>query len=191
MAKKTARVVCILDQTGSMSSCLEDTIGGFNTFLKEQKAQKGELKFSLTLFNSCEIEKRHVDEDIQKVKRLTKKNYVPACCTPLWDAVGQTISELKDKKDILVMILTDGLENASKEYTSKAVKKLMGEREKKRGWKFIYLGVGLDDFGDADRININVNMRAMVSSSSMYPTASYYASEYRKGKDIKSVKEQT
>ena len=184
------RVVCLLDQTGSMVSKWKDTIGGFNVFLKEQKAQKGELRFSLTLFNSLEIEKRYVDKDIQKVEKLTEKNYVPIGATPLWDAIGQTIRELKQKKDLLFIIITDGEENMSKEYTSTSVKNLMKDKEKKQGWKFMYLGVGLKDFLDADKININVNMRAMVSSSSAYPTASHYASQYRAGKDIDKVEEQ-
>jgi len=190
MAKKLVRIVCLLDQTGSMVSKWKDTIGGFNVFLKEQKAQKGELRFSLTLFNSLEIEKRYVDKDIQKVEKLTEKNYVPIGATPLWDAIGQTIQELKQKKDLLFIIITDGEENMSKEYTSTSVKNLMKDKEKKQGWKFMYLGVGLKDFLDADKININVNMRAMVSSSSAYPTASHYASQYRAGKDIDKVEEQ-
>ena len=92
--KKESHVVFLLDQTGSMESCKGDTIGGFNNFLKEQKEKKGDsLKFSLTLFNSANVEKRYVGVDIKKVKKLDDKNYVPSNLTPLWDAIGNTIQE--------------------------------------------------------------------------------------------------
>lgn len=147
----STKVVVLLDQTGSMDGIKDDTIGGFNQFLSEQK--KNDVKLSLTLFNSEEIEKRYVNEPIGKIKKLTEKNYRPSHMTPLYDAIGQTIADVIDEKKLLFVIITDGFENASKEYKKQAIKELIKKQEKS-GWKFLYLGVGLTNFSDSENIGI-------------------------------------
>jgi Mg-chelatase subunit ChlD len=152
---KEINIVFLLDETGSMDSILNDTIGGFNTFLKQQKEmQDVRIKFSLILFNSAKIEKRYIDAHILDVAELSTQNYIPNNGTPLFDAIGKTINELADKKEVLFVILTDGEENSSNEYTPEAVKKMIGEQEK-LGWQFLYLGVDMDKFDDAHNIGIS------------------------------------
>lgn len=156
--KKESQVVFLLDQTGSMQECKKDTIGGFNTFLEEQKKNKtGKLKFFLTLFNSSKIERRYVDEEIRNVKPLSDTSYVPSNLTPLWDAMGNTIQSLPEAKDVLFIILTDGYENYSKEFKAETVKRMIKEKEKDCGWKFLFLGADLANFNDAFNVGINFN----------------------------------
>lgn len=158
--KKETQIVFLLDQTGSMYDCKKDTIGGFNQFLKDQKKDKsGTLKFSLTLFNSMKIEKRYVSVNIQKVSQLSEKNYTPNHMTPLWDAIGKTIQDLPEAKDVLFVIFTDGYENCSKEFKTPDVKRLIKEKEEKSGWKFLFLGADLDKFYDASSVGINFNFK--------------------------------
>jgi len=151
---KEINIVFLLDETGSMDMILNDTIGGFNAFIKQQKQMQDVIiKFSLILFNSAKIEKRYIDAHILDVAELNTENYKPNNNTPLFDAIGKTINELADKKDVLFVILTDGEENSSKEYTPEAVKKMVAEQEK-LGWQFLYLGVDMDKFDDAHSIGI-------------------------------------
>ena len=140
-----------------MHKILNDTIGGFNSFIQQQKEMKEvRIKFSFILFNSAGIEKRYIDADISEIAELSTQNYRPNHGTPLWDAIGNTINELADKKDVLFVILTDGEENSSLEYTTEAIKKMI-EEQQKIGWEFLYLGVDIDKFDGAQSIGISKN----------------------------------
>ncbi len=185
--KKESHVAFLLDQTGSMESCKGDTIGGFNNFLKEQKEKKGDsLKFSLTLFNSAKVEKRYVGVDVKKVKKLDDKNYIPSNLTPLWDAVGNTIQEFPKDKDVFFIILTDGYENYSKEFKADAVKRLITDKEKNFGWKFLYLGADLRSFHDAQSVGIGLHFKVDKSNMGQtYACVSQSVSGYRDTGDIK------
>lgn len=152
-AKKTAKnkkeditnVIFLLDNTGSMYRIKSDTIGGFNTFISEQKKLKNNIKFSLTLFNSFQIEKRYINVDINDVEELNEDTYNPNGTTPLNDAIGKTINEVGDLKNALFVIMTDGEENASIEFDLPTVKKMIEDKEK-LGWTFLYLGVDVTNF---------------------------------------------
>ena len=138
---KEKHISFILDETGSMMSIKDKTIKDFNEYLQSIKTYKG--KFTLTKFNSSKVEVVYT-KAIKDVPELTTETYKPDATTPLYDAIGKTIKELeKDegKQELLVVVLTDGEENASKEYDKKAITALMKEKEGK-GWTFIYLGVG-------------------------------------------------
>lgn len=170
MAKKIKHCVFILDQTGSMSSLKGDTIGGFNEFLKKQKRiTKFDVRFTLVLFDSVEVEKRYAGVPVAKVKPLDEKNYKPRGLTPLFDAIGVGIAENDSKKDVFFIILTDGFENYSSEYTREQIRSLI-EKKTKAGWGFQYLGVGLDKFSDAF-VNSGRTMGIRASSSSTFPTS--------------------
>lgn len=176
---KTNNIVFLLDETGSMEDCKSDTIGGFNNFLKTQKKSKENIKLSITLFNSSKIEKRYINEPIENVELLSKENYNPSNLTPLWDAIGTTIKELNNKKNVLFVILTDGEENSSKEFVAKTVKKLIKEKEKKLKWSFLFLGADLNNFNDAGRLgitqNYSVNKKNMKKAySKLSETVTYY-----------------
>jgi len=142
-------VVFILDKSGSMQSCWDSTISGFNEYLKGLKKGKEKVKFSLTLFNTT-VETRYVDEPLENIKKLDKKFYVPDGMTALYDAVYQTLSEVEKKaKDVgkfLVVIMTDGEENSSKEYTDKNVFAKIDEMKKKGNWTFVFMGANQDSW---------------------------------------------
>lgn len=185
--KKESQVVFLLDQTGSMLECKKDTIGGFNSFLEEQKKSKADrLKFSLTLFNSAKVEKRHTNEDIKKVEPLSDANYIPSNLTPLWDALGNTIQSLPEAKDVLFVILTDGYENCSREFKAETVKRMIKEKEKDFGWKFLFLGADLADFNDA--LNAGISFNVNISKKDMkgtYRSLSDTVSHYRSTGEVK------
>jgi len=178
--QKETNIIFLLDKSGSMQVSKSDTIGGFNSFISEQKKLKNKIKFSFTLFDSISIEKRYVKVDINDVKELTDDTYTPTGMTPLNDAIGKTITDNADLKEALVVILTDGEENDSKEYSLLAVKKLIEEKQK-AGWTFLYLGVDLDSFereAHSRGISMSVNtMRGDISGSykKMSQTITAYA----------------
>lgn len=145
-------IVCVLDRSGSMSSIKEDAIGGFNTFLEEQKKQEGGAKLTLVLFDT-EYKVIHNGINIQDVEPLNEDTYVPRACTALLDAMGRAITTVKEKYDntqkehrpkgVIVCTLTDGMENSSREYNHKQIMDMISEREKD-GWEFMFLAANQD-----------------------------------------------
>ena len=137
----------VLDETGSMQSCLDATISGFNEYIGTLKRKKvGDIKFTLNKFDSAGIRTLCKGVDVEKVPELTKRNYVPGACTPLYDTIAKTIKttekklkSFKKKYDVLCVIMTDGEENASIEYDLDATMTLIKKKEKS-GWIFVYLG---------------------------------------------------
>lgn len=148
----------VLDKSGSMASILTDTIGGFNTYLRELKKDgKSQYQFSLTLFDT-HFENRHVDEVLAKIPELTEKTYVPGGCTALYDAIGSTVAAIEKKGTnagkVLTVILTDGLENSSREYSLQMIRDLISRKEKEGNWTFVFLGAGLDAFQTGDMLGV-------------------------------------
>ena len=142
--------VFLLDVSGSMESCRDDTIGGFNAFLADQKATGGTLtliQFDHEYQVTCEQSK------IDDVKPLTRETYKPRGSTALMDAIGRLIKEWKGTSNPSVVILTDGLENASHKFTKAHIKDLI-ETKTKEGWTFAYLGANQDAFSEAGSIGI-------------------------------------
>ena len=155
-------IVFILDRSGSMGGLENDTIGGYNSFIKSKKDLNAKL--TTVLFDN-QIEVLHDRVDIKKVSKLTSKDYYVRGCTALMDAIGFTINKItpvaKDKKVIFV-ITTDGLENASKEYTKAKIKKMI---EKRKDWEFLYLVANIDSYGEADSIGIRKERVSNYSAS--------------------------
>ncbi len=151
----------ILDKSGSMQNVLTDTIGGYNTWLEKQKQAKGKQSLVLTLFDTI-IETREY-ADLDNAPSLTKATYVPGGMTALLDAIGSAIKKVPLKaKKVLVVILTDGFENSSREYTREAIKELIKERELE-GWTFAYLGATQAGFGEAG--NLGISLRSQYAGS--------------------------
>jgi len=147
------QIICILDRSGSMSSIMSDSIGGFNTFLKQQKELKDEATLTVALFDD-KYELLYDDVNIKKVEELTNKIWYPRGTTALYDAIGKTINAVKATHarlgdeapaKVLVCIVTDGLENASKEYKLDDIKKLIKQCEND-DWNFMYLAANQDAF---------------------------------------------
>jgi uncharacterized protein YegL len=146
--KQDVLVNVILDKSGSMASKTNDVIGGFNAYVAglSQEDQVTYL-FSLTLFDT-QVAYRHVAIPLSAVKKLDCKSYRPEGNTALNDAIGITVRKVEadqPKVDkVVTVIMTDGEENSSREWTHDAVKSLIEQKEKEGNWTFVFLGAGLD-----------------------------------------------
>ena len=157
--------VIILDKSGSMESIRQAAISGFNETLNGIK--KAQEKFAdtqdhfVSLLTFCSCEKKYVFDKVPvaEARPLTIDDYAPCCCTPLYDAMGFTLTSMRnyvrDIEDsvVVVTIITDGLENASKEFSGPAVKQLV-EDLKKEGWTFTYMGANQDSVEVAFTLSI-------------------------------------
>jgi Mg-chelatase subunit ChlD len=164
IANKT-HIYILLDRSGSMSSIANDVIGGFNRWIKDQKANGPDAKVTFVQFDS--EDPQHVvvaGAPISEITDLTSGTFVPRGGTPLLDATGLLIGRARveaaareatglQKEDILFISITDGEENQSSEYTLPQIKKLIKECEKS-GWTFVFLSAALDAYGDAERIGL-------------------------------------
>jgi hypothetical protein len=142
--------VFLLDRSGSMETCWDDTIGGFNSFVSDQKATGGTLtliQFDHEYQVTCER------NEIDDVTPLTRETYKPRGSTALLDAIGRLIKDWKGTSNPSVVILTDGQENASHKFTKSHIKDLI-EQKTKDGWTFAYLGANQDAFAEAGSIGI-------------------------------------
>jgi uncharacterized protein YegL len=162
--KKTEKVtsmdlVLILDKSGSMYGLEKDTIGGFNSMLDKQRESNLPVKVTAVMFNNA-VSTIYERTDLNEVKNITDKEYTPQGTTALLDAVGNTLSQMKTLPDIdakgnkvLVVITTDGKENASKEWTYAKVKTLISELQEKN-FEFVFLGANIDAAQTAETIGI-------------------------------------
>lgn len=146
-------IIIILDRSGSMASIKSDIEGGFNTFITDQlKTAKKKTRLTLVQFDNNVIETVYERRLLADVPNLVLE---PRGMTPLLDAVGSTIAKSREthSKKTLVVIITDGEENASHEYTKATVKTII-EDARKEGWEFIYLGANVDAFAEAGQLGI-------------------------------------
>ena len=165
MKKKTNQmdVVFLLDRSGSMSNCVNDTIGGYNSYLEEQRKNKNALVTTVLFDNEYEV--LHDRTPINEVKNITEKEYFVRGCTALNDAIGKTILSLEriDPKKVLFIITTDGLENASREFRKSDIKALI---EKHSDWNFLYIGANIDSYEEGQRLGIKKDNIANYEQSS-------------------------
>lgn len=143
-------IAFILDRSGSMQSVKGATISGFNEYVDNLKRDDPDATFSLTLFDTGGIDTDKARK-ARDVAALDDKTYKPRANTPLYDAVGQVVSESQDNADTayLVVILTDGQENSSREYDRKKLAALIKEKEATGRWTFVYLGSNQDAWAEA------------------------------------------
>ena len=153
-------LVLILDKSGSMSGLESDTIGGFNSMIDKQKEAGVDAKVTTVLFDT-HFKTLHDRADIKKVEKLTSKDYVASGNTALLDAVGETINKISKVEDIyaknravLFVIITDGQQNSSKEYSKAQIKKMISDKQEKYDWEFIFLGANIDAASEAESIGI-------------------------------------
>lgn len=142
--------IFLLDCSGSMESCWDDTIGGYNALVKEQTEFGGTM--TLVQFDHDYI-MTYKQVPIGDVVPLNRTTYKPRGSTALLDAIGRTIKDWKNPTAPTVIILTDGQENASREYTKAHIKDLI-EAKTKEGWTFMYLGANQDAFAEAGSMGI-------------------------------------
>ncbi len=153
MKKDLTELVFVLDMSGSMSPLTDDTIGGFNSILKEQAGESGEVLVTTYVFNN-RSKMLHDRVPIAQVTPMTDKDYRACGCTALIDALGYAIHHIAGvhhyarEDDIpehtLFVITTDGMENASHHYSSDEVKKMIRHEQEKYGWEFVFLAANID-----------------------------------------------
>ena len=163
MKKDLTEIIFILDRSGSMKHLTEDTIGGYNTYIENQKKEKGQALITTVLFDN-EYEILHNGENIKDIKPLTNREYFARGMTALLDAVGITITSVGERLNktaeeerpakVIMIITTDGKENASKEYSRDKIKEMIEEQTNKYNWKFIFLGANIDAVSEAESIGI-------------------------------------
>ena len=156
-------IICILDKSGSMQSLQAETLAGLNKFIKDQQQEEGTCNFTLVQFN------QHVStvvnrQPIEKVTLLSPSSYQPDGYTALFDAVGSTLqaavetqyflSKTQTAERVLVFIITDGMENASKRYTKPLIQTMIQNLTVNKGWEFQFFGANIDAFGEAENIGI-------------------------------------
>lgn len=189
-SQKTVEIVGILDRSGSMARLIDETITGYNAFIREQR-EEGPAKVTLAIFDD-RYDVLYSGIDIEDVPELTRRVFYERGMTALRDAIGRTITtvhgnqkngERPDKT--LVFIVTDGYENASKEYTHDAIKKLVKKRTKK-GWEFFFIGADIDAFSQGHAVgiakkNIVKTPKTKQAIAQSYAAASNTANRYRSG----------
>ena len=163
MKKTLTEIVYILDRSGSMSGLEADTIGGFNSMIEKQK-QTGEKAYVSTVLFDDRTEVIHDRVPIEKVDKITNKEYFVRGSTALLDAVGGAIKYIinihkyareEDRPDKTIFVITtDGMENASMNYNYKQVKKMIEKEQKEYGWEFIFIGANIDACAEAERFGI-------------------------------------
>lgn len=172
-------LICfVLDRSGSMEGRQTDVIGGCNKFIIDQKALKDPASVAFVRFDT-DIERFRAMTPLESVEPLTAADYVPRGSTALLDAIGQTINALEkdwvaEKPDRAIMVIvTDGYENASQEFKKNKIKEMIQAREKSGKWAFIYLGADVDAFAEAATLGINLSNSAGYTKSAKGMSTAY------------------
>ena len=163
MKNNITELVFILDRSGSMQGLEGDTIGGFNALIEKQKEVEGKCYVSTILFDNL-IETLHDRVELADIRPMTDKDYTVRGATALLDALGSTIRHIGSihkyarPEDVpehtLFVVTTDGMENASHNFTAEQVKEMVEDQKKKHGWEFLFLGANIDAVQTARRFGI-------------------------------------
>ncbi|MCM1149759.1 MAG: VWA domain-containing protein [Butyricicoccus sp.] len=166
MKKGLTELVFILDRSGSMAGLESDTIGGFNSMLEKQRSLEGECRITTVLFDN-NYTLLHDRIDIRAVSPMTEKEYFVGGSTALLDAIGRTIRKLAAvqkntagpyrAENVMFVMITDGAENSSREYSSDKVKAMIEHEKEKYGWEFIFLGANIDAVETAGHFGISAD----------------------------------
>lgn len=150
-------LVFILDKSGSMYDLVDDTIGGFNSYIDKEKEKGEKILVTLVLFDT-EYRMLYTRKPIEEVERLTREQYYADGCTALLDAIGRTITSLDNEVSgkVLFVITTDGLENSSRHFTKAKVKHLIESHD----WEFLFIGADIDSYHEAYTLGIDASHAA-------------------------------
>ena len=184
MKKDLTEIIFILDRSGSMSNLEKDTIGGYNAFLESQRLASGDAKVTTVLFDD-KYEILHNGVAIREVMPITGKEYFARGYTALLDAVGKTINEVGERlkntdecerpEKVIVVITTDGQENASKSFSYDQIRQIITHQQEKYGWEFLFLGANIDAVAEAQNLGIQAN-RSMKYAATVIGTQLLYSS---------------
>lgn len=184
MRKGLTELVFILDRSGSMSGLESDTVGGFNSMIEKQKKEPGEAVVTTVLFDD-RYEVLHDRINLGELDGMASGEYFVRGMTALLDAVGRTIVSIADVQErtaederaehVMFVITTDGMENASREFTYEKVKKMVEYRKSEFGWEFIFLGANIDAVKTAGRFGIGADRAANYHADSEGTSRSFYS----------------
>lgn len=176
MNNNLTEMVFILDMSGSMVNLTSDTIGGYNSLINEQRKQPGEANITTVLFDH-RYNLLHDRVSIKDVPELTTREYMPSGMTAMLDAVGMTITSIGQKLNntpeeerpgsVVVTIITDGMENSSKEYTWKQVQSMIKEQREKYNWTFTFIGANIDTKKVSEDLGIDARLSKSYTASKM------------------------
>lgn len=178
----TTELVFILDRSGSMGGLESDVIGGFNDMIARQKELPGAVRVTTVLFDHA-VETLHDRTPLERVAPLTARDYTVRGCTALLDAIGSTVRRINKRQKAdpsgrpdhtIVVITTDGLENASTRFSLDEVRALVEKRTKKNGWEFLFMGANMDAIATAAGLGIGA-ARAATYVNDAQGTAAVYA----------------
>lgn len=160
---KQTNVIFIIDESGSMASAARDVRGGFNSYVEKLKGDGNTYSLTAIKFGT-KVRPLFENLTLEKVPELTDKNYTPLDTTALYDAIGHGFSVAKEKwgtpdkpfgeNPVIMIIMTDGFENASREYKKEHVVTGIKEREQAGNWTFVYLGADQDAWSIASDLGI-------------------------------------
>ena len=169
MKNNITELVFILDRSGSMAGLEGDTIGGFNSLIEKQRRQDGKCYVSTVLFDNVS-EVLHDRVELSEIKKMTEDDYTVRGCTALIDAIGGAIRHIANihkyarEEDVpehtMFVIMTDGMENASRRYSGKEVKKMIEKEKEKYGWEFLFIGANIDSVETARHFGIGADRAA-------------------------------
>lgn len=184
MKKNLTEMVFILDRSGSMSYLENDTIGGFNSMIIKQKQEEGEAYVTTVLFDD-QYKILHDHINIQDIPELTNQDYYARGMTALLDAIGRTVNSVGERlsntpeeerpEKVIVVITTDGLENASREFTKSAIKEMIEHQQEKYSWTFIFLGANMDAVEEAADLGISAGYSKTYTASAQGTSSVYNA----------------
>ena len=190
-------IVFILDRSGSMSGLEKDTIGGFNAMIEKQKKQDGKAYVSTVLFDHESVV-LHDRLPLEQIKPMTEDDYTVRGCTALLDAIGGAVKHIGNihryarPEDVpehtMFVITTDGLENASRKYNSRDIKRLI-ESKKEEGWEFLFIGANIDAIETANDYGISADRAVHYNADSqgtgvVFEAVSETVAKFRGGQKV-------
>ena len=198
MKSNLTELVFILDRSGSMAGLEADTIGGYNAMLKKQQKASGEAIVTTVLFDH-QYELLHDRINVKGISLLTEKDYEVGGTTALLDAIGFTIQKIvnvqrrtrmeEQAEKVLFVITTDGMENASREFTAEKIRKMVHHQKEHYGWGFLFLGANIDAISTAAQFGIDEDFAVDYHADDVGTQLNYEAvneavSSLRSGKKI-------